>query len=170
MQIAIRSKNVEVTPAIRDYIEKKIGRLTKYVEGLESAQVTLGVERGRHLVEVTIPHGSLVLRGEEGTGDMYGSIDLVTDKLERQLEKYRTRLQKKYRAADLKETAAVAQDENRVVKTKRFPVKPISTDEALLRLDLVGHDFYAFLNSETDAINVVYRRRDGNYGLLEPDL
>lgn len=170
MQITLRSKNVEVTPAIREYIDKKIGRLTKYVDGLENAQVSLEVERGRHLVEVTIPHGSLILRGEEATGDMYSSIDLVTDKLERQLEKYRTRLQKKYRAADMRENVAAEVVEHRVVKTKRFPAKPISADEALLRLNLIGHDFYAFLNSETDSINVVYRRRDGNYGLLEPDL
>jgi len=178
MQITLRGKNVQVTQALREYVEKKVGKLEKYFDNLASAQVTLGVEKERRIVEVTIPVNGMILRGEEATGDMYSSIDLVVDKLEKQVEKYRTQIYRRFRRDGLKlpaagehqsEEAAETAEPFTVVKTKRFPVKPMAVDEAIMQMNLVGHDFFVFANAETEKVNVVYRRRDGNYGLIEPE-
>ncbi|MHB0885335.1 MAG: ribosome hibernation-promoting factor, HPF/YfiA family [Bacillota bacterium] len=176
MQIALRGKNVQVTPALREYVEKKVGKIEKYFDNLASAQVTLGLEKDRRIVEVTIPVNGMILRGEEATGDMYSSIDLVVDKLEKQVEKYRTQIYRKFRREGLRpptpeESHSEDSDEPfRVVRTKRFTVKPMAVDEAIMQMNLVGHDFFVFANAETEKVNVVYRRRYGDYGLIEPDL
>ncbi len=176
MQFAIRGKNIEVTNALRDYVEKKVGKIEKYIDQPVNAQVNLYVERGKHIVEVTAALNGLVLRGEEGTENMYASIDLVADKLERQVKKYKSRFSAKNR---IKENGAAPQPvpeaeaerpEGKVVKTKRFPVKPMPLDEAMVQMDLLGHDFFVFTNAETNQVNVLYRRKDGDYGLLQPDL
>lgn len=178
MQVAVRGKNIEVTNALREYVEKKLGKIEKFVDHPVNAQVNLYVERGRHIVEVTAGMNGLLLRGEESTGDMYASIDLVSDKLEKQVQKYRARLRRrKDSGAAAAEAAAAAVEtddfsadlDGKVVKTKRFPVKPLTVDEAILQMDLVSHDFFVFVNSDTHKVNVVYRRRDGDYGLLEPE-
>ncbi|MFZ5815814.1 MAG: ribosome hibernation-promoting factor, HPF/YfiA family [Bacillota bacterium] len=178
MQVAVRGKNIEITGALREYVEKKLGKIEKFVDYPVNAQVNLYVERGRHIVEVTAGLNGLLLRGEEATGDMYASIDLVADKLEKQVQKYRARLRRRkdaVPAGDADIEAATPDDEmageldGRVVKTKRFPVKPLTVDEAILQMDLVSHDFFVFVNSDTNRVNVVYRRRDGDYGLLEPE-
>lgn len=183
MQVAVRGKNVEVTTALRDYIERKVGKLEKFIDAPLNATVTMTVERGRHIVEVTAALNGLLLRGEEASSDMYASIDLVADKLERQIHKYRTRLFKRRTAGPgREETAAVpvegsvevaeapaAEEDGRLVKVKRFMVKPVTVDEAIMQMNLLGHDFFVFANAETDQISVVYRRKDGDYGLLEPD-
>lgn len=174
MQVAVRGKNLEITSALREYVEKKLGKIEKYVDYPVTAQANLYTERGRHIVEVTAMLNGVLLRGEEATGDMYASIDLVADKLEKQLLKYRARLRRRKDAgagAFAAGEAAVEDEttEGRVVKTKRFPVKPVTVDEAIMQMELVSHDFYVFVNSETGKVNVVYRRRDGDYGLLEPE-
>ncbi|MHB8926530.1 MAG: ribosome hibernation-promoting factor, HPF/YfiA family [Bacillota bacterium] len=175
MQIALRGKNLQITQSLREYVEKKVGKIEKYFDNLTSAQVTLGVEKDRRIVEVTIPVNGIILRGEEATGDMYSSIDLVMDKLEKQVEKYRTQIYRRFRREGAKppsteERPAAETDEPfRVVKTKRFPIKPMAVDEAIMQMNLVGHDFFVFANAETEKVNVIYRRHDGDYGLIEPE-
>lgn len=179
MQVAVRGKNIEITAALREYLEKKLSKIEKFTDHPVNAQVNLYVERGRHIVEVTAGLNGLLLRGEEATPDMYASIDLVADKLEKQVQKYRARLRRRKESASVDEVAAAkvlpevddasTELEGKVVKTKRFPVKPLTVDEAIMQMELVSHDFYVFVNSDTNKVNVVYRRHDGDYGLLEPE-
>lgn len=175
MSITVRGKNIEITPALRDYVEKRVGKVTRYFEVHGDITAVLTVEKGRHIVEVTLPLNGILLRGEESTLDMYTSIDLVTDKLEKQIEKYKTKLARKIRQGFRADqvapvsTAVSEMDETKVVKTKRFAVKPMDVDEAILQMNLINHDFYVFRNAETEAVNVVYRRKDGNYGLIESE-
>ncbi len=174
MQVAVRGKNIEITTAIRDYVEKKLGKIEKFADQEVNAQVNLYVERGRHIVEVTAGLNGMLLRGEESTADMYASIDLVADKLEKQVQKYRARLRRRKDVGAAPVEAVPAEDasadlDGKVVKTKRFPVKPLPVDEAILQMDLLAHDFFVFVNSDTHKVNVIYRRRDGDYGLLEPE-
>ncbi|AUW94733.1 MAG: ribosome-associated translation inhibitor RaiA [Sulfobacillus thermosulfidooxidans] len=169
MEVIVRGKNVEITDALKDYVDKKLGKMDKLLHPQDvTAHVVLGVEKGRHIVEVTIPIHGMILRAEESGSDMYASIDLVTDKLERQYRKFKTREKKKivHDAATVR--TQEPQESPDLVRRKTFPVKPMTLDEALLQMDLLGHDFFAFSNAETDSINVLYRRRDGDYGLLEP--
>lgn len=171
MNVIVSGKNFDVTPAIRDHAEKKVGRLQKFLDfGDElTAKVTMSVERDRHIVEVTIPIDGMILRGEEVTGDMYASVDLVTEKLERQIEKYKTRLARRIKQATPEPAAEEESIAERVVRFKTFPAKPMALEEALLQMNLLGHDFFAFRDAETEEINVVYRRHDGDYGLLQPE-
>jgi len=175
VKVIISGKHMEVTNALKDYVRKKIGKLEKYFKDITEVQVTLSVEKDRHIVEVTILVNGIILRGEEETGDMYASIDMVVDKLEKQIEKYKTKLYKKYRKSfRFNDVETVSQkeenDEPKIVKTKRFAIKPMSVEEAVLQMDLLGHDFFVFTNAKTDEVNVVYRRKDGNYGLIEPEI
>ena len=172
----IRGKNIDVTPALRDYVEKRVGKVTKYFDKVGEITVLLTVTKGRHIVEVTVPVQGVLLRGEEATMDMYTSIDLVIEKLERQIHKHKTKLEKRFRAGSFKTEAIVPpvisnteddSDEYSVVKTKRFAVKPMDVQEAIMQMNLVNHDFFVFRDSESDETNVVYRRKDGNYGLIE---
>ncbi len=177
MQIVVRGKNISVTPQIKRYLEKKLSRLERYFETPLSlpAQVNLSVERGRHIVEVTVPLNGVLLRGQEETDNVYAAIDLVVDKLGKQVDKYKTRLWKRFqKLGGVKPWAeGMAEDEEPeeppIVKTKRFHLKPISPEEAVMEMNLLGHDFYVFTNVDTETINVVYRRRDGKYGLIEPE-
>ncbi|MGI6685706.1 MAG: ribosome hibernation-promoting factor, HPF/YfiA family [Bacillota bacterium] len=172
MNIILKGRNIEVTDALREYVDKRLGKLTKYIEGLDEAQVTLLVEKDRHRVEVTIPLNGLILRGEEETIDMYSSIDLVIEKLEKQIEKYKSRINKRAKNQTIR-GITVKNEENleepRVVRTKRFAFKPMPVEEAILQMNLLGHNFFVFSNAETDEVNVVYKRKDGNYGLIEPE-
>jgi putative sigma-54 modulation protein len=180
MQINTRGKNMEITPALQEYVEKRLSKLEKYL-GTDNvgvdAQVTLSVARENHIVEVTISIGGLLLRGEEATQDMYASIDLVVDKIERQIHKYKTRINRKLRQKGFKELneqfinnkrKEEEETEPRIVRTKRFTIKPMPEEEAILQMNLLGHDFFVFTNAETEEINVLYKRKDGNYGLIEP--
>lgn len=174
MAINVRGKNIDITPALRDYVEKRVGKITKYFENTGDISVILAVEKGRHIVEVTVPLNGMLLRGEEATTDMYTSIDLVTEKLEKQIEKYKTRLARQLRSAGFRhdlvpDTPHAAPEEFTVVKTKRFAFKPMDVQEAIMQMNLLNHDFFVFANAETEEVNVVYRRRDGNYGLIEPE-
>ncbi len=171
MVINVRGKNIDVTDALKRYVEKKLTKLEKYLD-LSEAQVTLVVEKGTHKVEVTIPINGMILRGEEETGDMYASIDLVVEKLEKQINKYKARFNRKARIEG-KPVQAPADDgyeeEPKIMKTKRFPIKPMALDEAIMQMNMLGHSFFVFSNAETEEVNVLYRRKDGNYGLIEPE-
>ncbi|HWR42448.1 ribosome hibernation-promoting factor, HPF/YfiA family [Sporomusa sp.] len=180
MAITVRGKNIEITPALKDYVAKRVGKVTKYFDGASMGEITaiLTVNKGRHIVEVTVPINGILLRGEEATTDMYASIDLVIEKLEKQIEKYKTKLSRKLKTGsfktDLVPAAApavqtVSEDEFNIVKTKRFAIKPMNADEAVMQMNLINHDFFVFMNSDTEEVNVVYRRKDGQYGLIEPE-
>lgn len=178
MAITVRGKNIDVTPALKDYVAKRVGKITKYFDGASMGEITaiLTVSKGRHIVEVTVPINGILLRGEEATPDMYASIDLVIEKLEKQIEKYKTKLARKLKSGSFKTEfiptnggAAAHDDEFSVVKTKRFAVKPMAVDEAVMQMNLINHDFYVFANADTEEVNVVYRRKDGRYGLIEPE-
>lgn len=176
MKIILSGRNISITESLRKQVEKKVKKLERYFEPETEAQVTLSVEKNRHIIEVTIPFNGNVLRGEESTDDMYASIDLVLDKLERQIHKHRTKLAKSIKQGAFKEKPLFIKDldldgysEPKIVKTKRFAMKPMLAEEAMLQMELVGHSFYVFANAETDEVNVLYKRKDGNYGLIEPE-
>jgi putative sigma-54 modulation protein len=166
---------MEVTNALKDYVEKRVGKIDKYFENLMEVQATLSVEKDRHIIEVTVPLDGIILRGEESTHDMYSSIDKVVDKIEKQIEKYRTKINRRLKDTSIRtnfESFDIDKDENngaRIVKTKRFAFKPMPVEEAVLQMNLLGHDFFVFSNADTDEVNVVYKRKDGNYGLIEPE-
>lgn len=177
----IRGKNVEVTQNLREYVEKRVGKIVKYFDRMEDIFVLLSVEKDRQIVEVTaeIPNG-LVLRGEESTADMYSSIDLVVEKLERQIRKQKTKLERRFREGGFKSELIEEQkirnterdeesEEYPVVKTKRFVVKPMDVQEAIMQMNLLNHNFFVFRDAQTEGFCVVYKRKDGAYGLLESD-
>jgi len=174
MRLSVKGRNLDVTEPLRLYAEEKVQRLTKYLDQIVTAHVVLAVEKHRHIAEVTLRVRDLTIRAEESTEDLYSSIDLVTDKLERQVLRYKERIighaAGPRAAAGERETGAAAGEEPpRVVKTKRFAVKPAPVDEAVLQMNLLGHNFYVFRNARTDEVNVLYRRKDGHYGLIEPE-
>ena len=172
MNIIIRGKHIELTDALKDYVTKRVGKLEKFSDEFTDVQVTLLVERDRHRVEVTAPIHGIILRGEEETEDMYSSIDMVVEKIERQIDKYRTRLNRRMRTKVLKDHDAKQpvneEPLEEVVRNKKFPVKPMSVEEAIMQMNLIGHNFFVFTNSETQEMNVVYIRNNGDYGLLQP--
>jgi len=175
MQLSVKGRSLEVTDALRSYAEEKLRRLTKYFENIVTANVVLSLEKHRQIAEVTLRVRDLTIRAEESTEDLYSSIDLVVEKLERQILRYKERIAGHVtRGASREERDASAitavETESRLVKTKRFAVKPAEVDEAIMQMDLLGHNFYVFRNARTDEVNVVYRRRDGHYGLIEPEV
>ena len=177
-EFTIRGKNIEITAPLREYVEKRVGKVTKYFDRIDNISVLLTVNKGRHVVEVTVevPSGML-LRGEESTTDMYTSIDLVVEKLERQIHKQKTKLAKRFRGGGFK--AEIIEEskyrpeqedigeEYPVVKTKRFTVKPMDVQEAIMQMNLLNHNFFVFREAQSEEICVVYKRNDGAYGLLE---
>ena len=172
LKINVRGENIEVTGAIREYVEKKLSKLEKYFEDTSNstAHVNLKVYSDKNSkVEVTIPLPYLVLRAEETSPDMYASIDLVTDKLERQIRKYKTKLNRKSREKGFKHMEFVPTEDKKfeVVRTKSVSLKPMDVEEAILQMDMLGHDFFIYEDAETEGTNIVYRRRDGRYGLIE---
>jgi len=177
MRIIVSGKNMDITDALRDIAESKLERIDKLFGTEVDAQVTMSVEKNRQIVEITIPlKNGVLLRAEESTNDMYTSIDKSVDKLHKQLEKQKTRIEKRYRGHEsirVENIADVEEAEKRdlkIVKTKRFPVKPMDPEEAVLQMELMGHSFFVFGNSESEEVNVVYKRKDGNYGLIEPTI
>lgn len=174
MKFKIVGRNIEVTEALRDAIEKKIGRLEKYFNPESEAKVTLSVEKTRQIIEVTIPTNGVIVRGEEATADMYSSIDSVVDKIERQIIKHKNKIERRGDYSQSLRFSAIpsdsdVEDESKIVKTKRFALKPMDAEEAQLQMDLLGHNFFVFRNSDSDDVNVLYKRKDGNYGLIEPE-
>jgi putative sigma-54 modulation protein len=181
MNFNIRGERIEVTEALREYVEKKLGRLERYFEAPPTSEVTvtLSVIREKQSVEVTIPLTGVLLRAEEKSDDMYASIDLVVDKLERQIRKHKTKANRKVRKEagfknlfkdDIVTPAHLIEEEDdyEVVRTKRFTLKPMDIEEAILQMNMVGHNFFVFANSDSSQVNVVYKRADGKYGLIEP--
>lgn len=174
----IRGENIEVTEALRQYNEKKIGKLERYFTNVNEAvaYVNLKVYPDKTAkVEVTIPLPRVTLRAEETTGDLYGSIDLVIEKLERQIRKFKTKIQKKYRDNSVAfdgpapEVEDLEADNLEIARIKRIPFRPMDSEEAILQMNLLGHDFFAYIDIETEEMCVVYRRKDGKYGLIEAD-
>lgn len=174
MEINIRGKNVDVPVALRQYAEKRLSKLEKYVrQDPVVCQVTFSTVRGRYVVEVTIPLNNMIVRAEESAQDAFSSVDLVVEKLERQLEKYKTRLLRRdkpeVRVDQEKPGTEPEPETGRIVRVKRFAMKPMMPEEAALQMELLGHDFFVFVNGETEVVNVIYKRKDGNFGLIEPE-
>jgi len=183
MNYNIRGDNLEVTDAIRDYITKKVSKLERYFDTPPTSDVNvrLSVYNNEQRIEVTIPMVGLLLRGEVEHADLYAAIDLVVDKLERQIRKHKTKVNRKFRTdhspkhifAELEKEAqnnrAQEEEEIEIVRTKRFNLKPMDSEEAVLQMDMLDHAFFVFTNAGTGDTNVVYRRRDGRYGLIEPE-
>lgn len=174
MVVTVTGKNVEVTNALKEYAEKKVAKIDKFFEKSPGeAKVTLSTERSKHVVDITVQVNGILLRGEERTGDMYASIDGAIEKIERQIHKFKTRINRKLREENQVVVTTPPQNEEAaapvIKRTKRFAIKPMSVEEAVMQMDLLGHDFYVFSNSDTEEVNVVYRRKDGNYGLIEPE-
>ena len=174
MRYIIKGRNVEVTEGLKSAVTDKIVKLEKYFSEDTEAYVTLSVEKERHKVEVTIPMKGNTLRAEETNSDMYVSIDLVQETLERQLKKYKNKIVDRKHSADVFAPSFLEKDYDeddsiKIEKSKRFAVKPMDPEEACLQMELLGHSFYVFRNSETDEINVVYKRKGNTYGLIEPE-
>lgn len=175
IRINISGKNLEITQALRGYVEKKVAKLEKYLNDNQtfSAEVMLRTERGIHIAEVTMNLSGIMLRGEGKTGDMYTSIDAAVDRIERQFNKYKSKLSRRIHGPKLGEMQTSAQgeagdsQEPRIVRTKRFALKPMDVEEAVMQMELLGHDFFVFRDADTGDVSVVYKRRDGNYGLIE---
>ncbi|PRR80779.1 Ribosome-associated factor Y [Clostridium liquoris] len=172
MRITVTGKNIEVTNALKNVVEKKLEKLDKYFNPDVEAHATLSVQKNRQTIEVTIPFNGVILRGEESNEDMYASIDLVVDKLERQIKKQKTKLQKRNHGDSLKfqfipDIEGKPSQDPKIVKTKRFAIKPMSNEEAVLQMELLGHSFFVYESADSGEVNVVYKRKDGNYGLIE---
>ncbi|HEX1744060.1 TPA: ribosome-associated translation inhibitor RaiA [Streptococcus pneumoniae] len=177
IKYSIRGENLEVTEAIRDYVVSKLEKIEKYFQPEQEldARINLKVYREKTAkVEVTIPLGSITLRAEDVSQDMYGSIDLVTDKIERQIRKNKTKIERKNKnkvATGQLFTDALVEDSNivqsKVVRSKQIDLKPMNLEEAILQMDLLGHDFFIYVDVEDQTTNVIYRREDGEIGLLE---
>ncbi len=181
MQIIFTGKHVEVTPAFREYAESKLSKLGRFFDHVQEVHVVQSILRNQHTVEVTLKADGTTIRAEERSPDMYSSIDLVTDKLERQLARYKDRFISRTRdslqglkpgeistAETLVAGAGQQLEPPVIVRTKRFAIKPMDPEAASQEMELVGHDFYVFRNSSSHEVNVIYKRRDGNYGLIEP--
>lgn len=176
MKVAVRGKNIEVTGALREYVEKRADKLARYFEKPLDVNAVLDHTKGKNFVEVTCFVEGIVLRGVENNDDMYAAIDGVFDKIVRQIHKYKTRIARKFKKQApfvphaFEGEAPVEEATIEVVKRKHFNVRPMDVEEAILQMNLIGHNFFMFFNAETETMNVVYRRNDGNYGLLEPEV
>jgi putative sigma-54 modulation protein len=174
LKIDLSARNLELTDDLRDHVEKKLSKIVKYFDKGVPAQVVLSSERGRHIVEITIPLDGLVVRGEEASADIYASVNQAVEKIERQIGKYRARFQRRKRegrawARSIPAPEAAESEEPKLVKVKRFNIKPMTVDEAIMQMNLLGHDFFVFTSAETEQVSVLYRRKDGNYGLIESE-
>lgn len=179
MRFIITGRNIVVTDALREAVEEKLGKLDKFFASETEVHVTLGVQKERQKIEVTIPVKGHIIRSEQESDNMYVSIDLVEEVIERQLKKYKNKIiDKKQNAADFAdeymdyedEEAAENGDEIEIIRTKHFGIKPMYPEDACVQMELLGHNFYVFLNAETEEVNVVYKRKGNTYGLIEPEL
>ena len=174
MRIKITGRNIELTDGIKDAVEDKLNKLEKYFTPDTDVYVTLSVEKERQKVEVTIPMKGSYIRSEQVSSDMYVSIDLVEEVIERQLRKYKNKIvdkqqaaanfQKEYLDKDYEED-----DEVKIIRTKKFGIKPMYPEDACVQMELLGHNFFVFFNAETEQVNVVYKRKGNTYGLIEPE-
>ena len=174
MRYKISGKNIEVTPGLKDAVQEKIGKLERYFNQDTEANITLSVEKGRQKIEVTIPVKGHIIRAEQESSDMYVSIDLVEEVIERQLRKYKTKIVDKKQEGGNFQKAYIENDymedeEIRIIRSKKFGMKPMFPEDACVQMELLGHNFYVFRNAETDEVNVVYKRKGNTYGLIEPE-
>ena len=185
MRLNVRTRNGVVPERLKEHAEKKIAKLTKYFDGIQTVELLNGSERGLHTVEINLEGDGLFLRSEERASDLYAAVDTAVDKMERQIKRFRERVKRSRRhpgpvkeAGVEKAAAALAaetpQDESdrplpSIVRRKSFPVKPMSADEAAAQMELVDHDFFLFINEDGGAVSVLYRRRDGDYGLIQSE-
>ena len=175
MRIKITGRNIELTEGLKAAVEDKLNKLEKYFTPDTDVYVTLSVEKERQKAEVTIPAKGNYIRSEQVSNDMYVSIDLVEEIIERQLKKYRTKLVTKQQNAsavfkqEFLDGAADEDEEIKIIRTKKFSMKPMYPEDACVQMELLGHDFFVFINAETEDVNVVYKRKGNTYGLIEPE-
>lgn len=174
MKITISGKNIDVTEGLRAAVQDKLGKLERYFTPDTEVIVTLSVEKERQKIEVTIPVKGNIIRSEQVSNDMYVSIDLVEEVIERQLRKYKTKIvDKKQEGGNFQksyiENDYMEDEEIRIIRTKKFGMKPMFPEDACVQMELLGHNFYVFRNAETDEVNVVYKRKGNTYGLIEPE-
>ena len=174
MKFIIVGRNIEVTPGLRAAVEEKIGKLDKYFNPDTEVHVTLSVEKERQKIEVTIPVKGSIIRSEQVSNDMYVSIDLVEEVIERQLRKYKNKIVDKQQAAANFQKEYIDKDyeeddEVKIIRTKKFGIKPMYPEDACVQMELLGHNFFVFFNAETEQVNVVYKRKGNTYGLIEPE-
>lgn len=171
MNVIVNGRHLSVTPALRSYAEEKIKKFDRYFSNITEAVVTLSIEKYRHKAEVLLKANGTMIQAEGITGEIYSSIDEVVEKLEKQVKKYKEKLVS-HRKGEGKNVEAVSQkipmETGRIIKRKRFDMKPMGPDEAVMQMELLDKDFFVFTNEVSGNINVVYRRRDGNFGLIEP--
>ena len=174
MRFIIKGRNIEVTEGLRTSIEEKLGKLDRFFAPDTDVYVTLTVEKERQKIEVTIPVKGSIVRSEQVSSDMYVSIDLVEEVIERQLKKYKHKFLDKKQCAEEFNKEFVDKDfideaEIKIIRTKRFGIKPMDPEEACIQMELLGHNFYVFFNAESEEVNVVYKRKGSTYGLIEPE-
>ena len=173
MRFIISGKNIEVTEGLRDAVQDKIGKLSRYFTETTEIIVTLSVEKERQKIEVTIPMKGNIIRAEQVSNDMYVSIDLVEEIIERQLRKYKTKLVEKKQSGgftqDFIEDDIEEEETINIIRTKKFAMKPMDAEEACIQMELLGHNFFVFRNADTDEVNVVYKRKGNTYGVIEPE-
>jgi putative sigma-54 modulation protein len=177
MQVIIKAKNIEVTEWLREYVETKIGKLDRYLPSISEARVELSTEKVKsaqdsQVAQITLRSNGTILRAEERTDDIFASIDAVLDKIHRQIARYKGKRRARGRRArgEPLPIEELEEEAHHIVRVKQFSMVPMAQDEAIEQMELLGHDFFVFFNSEVEGINVLYRRKDGDYGLLQPEL
>ena len=187
MQLIVQSKSIQVTDRLHEYVEDKVNKLDRYLSTITDARMELSTEKtrsseDRQVAQLTVRSKGMMLRAEERSGDIFTSVDMVMDKMKRQIDRYKRKRRNVLRRAQQSETEADVlpetlideeedeDEDGRIVRVKRFRVVPMDPEEAIEQMELLGHDFFVFFNVDDGQMNVVYRRRDGNYGLIQPDL
>jgi putative sigma-54 modulation protein len=180
MKFIVKGKGIEVTDHLRDYVEGKLGKLDRYLSTISEARIELSTEKtkssqDRQVAQVTIRANRAILRAEERTGDIFTSVDMVMDKIKRQIDRYKSKRRDKSRGGPAvqavpPEDQDVADTQGNIVRVKRFQVTPMDPEEAIEQMELLGHDFFVFFNVDEGQLNVIYSRHDGNYGLLQPEM
>jgi len=175
MKFIIVGRNIDVTPGLRTAVEDKIGKLEKYFAPDTEVHVTLSVEKDRQKIEVTIPVKGNIIRSEQVSNDMYVSIDLVEEIIERQLKKYKNKIVDKHQGSpsftkSFIENDYMDEEEIKIIRSKKFDIKPMYPEDACIQMELLGHNFFVFCNAETDQVNVVYKRKGDTYGIIEPEV
>jgi putative sigma-54 modulation protein len=168
MNIIVNGRHLSVTPALKSYAEEKIGKFDKYVSNISEAIVTLSVEKYRHKAEVLLKVNGVMIQAESVTGEVYSAIDEVVEKLEKQILRYKEKLHSYRKVEKRPLETAVAKEKGRIIKLKKFDMKPMDPEDAVEQMELLEKDFFVFTNKHSGDINVIYRRKDGNYGLIEP--
>lgn len=176
MRLTVKGKGMEVSDYLNETVDKKARKLERYFKDDTEVTVTLSIEHSRHICEVMVPFTGVTLRAEEVSGDMYNSIDAALKKLERMIRRHRTKLEKRLHEKAYDYTEPIYEGileeeelERKLVRKKKFPIKPMDVEEAEMQMELLGHSFYVFTNAQTGDVNVIYKRKDGDHGLIEPD-